>query len=299
MFDGIQGEIKAVELFEKLDCRISAFLSWFDRTKGSNLYDPSSDTILPARIILVDFYDMGRTWTNYRTVDIGNLQGPALTRPVLKIPQGYLAFFEKYGPEQPAGPSLHAACALFSRDGVNFEKVITVARHPENRIFYLYQRNVYDSESGEIISMFWTYDRKNEKDIDIHIAYGKTDGLTWTVPHPTGIKGQIAMPIPLTDGKLLCFYVHRHHPCSIRLVMSYDKGKNWDITNGIVIYENPEIKEKGVSGESSYAEYWEDMGTWSFGHPCGVVLDKNMVLLVYYAGKNPRNLSARYAIVSI
>lgn len=79
----------------------------------------------------------------------------------------------------------------------------------------------------------------------------------------------------------------------------FDKGKNWDIANEIVIYENPKKKEKGVSGESSYAEYWEDMRTWSFGYPCGLVVDKNLVLLVYYAGKNARNLSARYAIVSI
>ncbi len=299
VFDGIQGEIKVVELFEKPDRNISAFLSWFDRTKDQGLYDPSSDTILPARIILVDSYDMGKTWVNYRNVDIGNLQGPALTGPVLKIPQGYLAFFEKYGPEQPSGPSLHAACALFSEDGTIFEKIITVARHPANTIFYWDQRNAYDPESGEIISMFWTYDRKAEKDIAIHIAYGNPDTLAWTVPQSTGIKGQIAMPIPLTGGRLLCFHVHRHHPGSMRLVMSYDRGKTWDIANETVIYENPERKERGVSGESSYAEYWEDMGTWSFGHPCGITIDRDLVLLVYYAGKDARNLSARYALVSV
>lgn len=299
VFDGIQGEIKAVELSEKLDGNLFAFLSWFDRTKGSKLYNPSSDTILPARIILVDSYDMGKTWENYRTIDIGDLQGPALTGPVVKVPDGYLVFFEKYGPEQPSGPSLHAACALFSKDGIIFDRIITVARHPENKIFYWDQRNAYDVDSGKIISMFWTYDRENEKDIDIHIAYGNPDTLTWTVPQSTGIQGQIAMPIPLTEGRLLCFYVHRHHPGSMRLVMSYDKGKTWDIANEMVIYENQEIKEKGVSGESSYAEYWEDMGTWSFGHPCGIMLDENLGLLVYYAGRDVKKLSARYAIVSI
>lgn len=299
VFDGVQGEIKVVELFERPCGNISAFLSWFDRTKGQNLYDSSTDTILPAKIILVDSYDMGRTWRDYRYIDIGNLEGPALTGPVLRIPQGYLAFFEKYGPEQPGGSSIHAACVIFSKDGTQFEKVKTVARHPEDRIYYWDQRNAYDSETGKIISMFWTYDRKNEKDIDIHISYGDPDRLIWTVPQPTGIKGQIAMPIPLTNGKLLCFYVHRHHPGSMRLVMSCDKGKSWDIANEIVIYENPERKEKGVAGESSYAEYWEDMGTWSFGHPCGVALNKNLVFLVYYSGKDTKNLSARWALVSI
>ncbi len=93
-FDGRKGDIKVVELFERKDGGISALLSWFDCSESTKLYDAVSDTILPAKLILVDSHDTGKSWSNYRIIDTKDLPGPALTGPVIKIPQGYLAFFE-------------------------------------------------------------------------------------------------------------------------------------------------------------------------------------------------------------
>ncbi|MCX7705349.1 MAG: glycoside hydrolase [bacterium] len=297
-FEGKKGDIKVVELFERKDGGISALLSWFDCSESTKLYDASSDTILPAKLILVDSSDMGRTWSNYRVINI-NLPGPAVTGPVLKILEGYLAFFETYGPEIPGNCSFHTARAIFSEDGIKFDRIITIARHPENALYYWDQRSAFDPDSGKIITMFWTYDRKNERDVEIHISYGNPDTLTWASPVSTGIKGQIAAPIPVSGGMLFCFYVHRHYPGSMRLIFSQDGGKTWRFDKELIIYQSPEKKQKGISGESSYAQYWDDMNTWSFGHPSGILLDKNRLLISYYAGEDVSSLSARYAIVSL
>ena len=299
VFEGRKGDIKAVELFERKNQGISAILSWFDCSKGSKLYNSSSDTILPGKLILVDSPDMGKTWQNYRVIDTQSLPGPALTGPIIRISAGYLAFFETYGPEKNGGPSYHAARVLFSKDGSDFTEIKTVARDPDDLLYFWDQRNSFDPGSQIIISMFWTYDRKKEKDSDIHIAYGDIRKLNWSFPSSTGIRGQIAAPIPVSGTELLCFYVHRHYPGSMRLIKSEDRGKTWRFSEELVVYQNPERKEKGVSGESSYAEYWEDMNTWSFGHPAGILLDNNRVLLAYYAGKEASLLSARYSIVSV
>lgn len=295
-FDGKKGDIKIVELFERKDKGISAVISWFDCSKGSKLYDTSSDTLLPARLILTDSYDMGKTWSNYRVIDSCDLPGPALTGPVLKVSQGYLVFFETYGPEKPGGSSIHAARALFSKDGTIFDRIITVARHPEDAIYYWDQRSEYDVFSGRIVSMFWSYDRKKEKDIDIHIAYGDSERLRWTKPIPTGIKGQIAKPITVSEKRILCFYVHRHYPGSMRLIVSDDGGKVWKYDEELIVYQDSEKNDK--ERQVSYAEYWEDMNRWNFGHPAGILLDKSRILLAYYAGKDAGCLSARYAIIS-
>ncbi|MCM8759690.1 MAG: glycoside hydrolase [Candidatus Omnitrophica bacterium] len=298
-FEGKKGDIKVVELFERQDGGISAVLSWFDCSERTELYDASSDTILPAKLILVDSYDMGKSWLNYRFVDIGNLPGPALTGPILRTPNGYFVFFETYGPEKPGGTSCHVARAILSIDGINFGKIITVARHPENAIYYWDQRSTFDFETGKIITMFWTYDRKNEQDIDIHISYTDLKSLTWTVPVSTGIKGQIAAPVPVNGGRLLCFYVHRHYPGSMRLILSEDGGKTWNFEKELVIYQTSERMLAGTSKKSSYSQYWEDMNMWCFGHPSAVFLDDKHVLLSYYAGNDVSALSARYAIVSL
>jgi hypothetical protein len=295
-FDGISGEIKVVELFERMDGNLSALLTWFDYSKGNKLYNASTDTILPSKILLADSFDMGNTWLNYRVVDTKNLQGPTLTGPVVKIPSGFLAFFEKYGTEDNSKISTHSACAMYSKDGINFEKIITVARHPMDEIYYWDQRSCYDSVNQRIITMFWTYDRKSEKDIDIHIAYGNLETLSWTKPRSTGIKGQIAAPVCLGDGRILCFYVHRHYPGSMRIIMSEDGGQTWDVDSEIIVYHNTaETTEKSIN----YAEYWEEMNRWNFGHPCGIVLEKNIVLVAYYAGEDVNCLSARWALISV
>ncbi|MCM8763762.1 MAG: glycoside hydrolase [Candidatus Omnitrophica bacterium] len=296
-FDGKKGDIKAVELFERPDGGLSCLLSWFDCSKSSKLYDAASDTILPGNLIFADSYDMGKTWTNYRIIDTQSLPGPALTGPILKLRAGYLIFFETYGPEKNGKVSCHTARALFSKNGTDFYKIITVARHPEDTLYFWDQRNTFDPYSGKIISMFWTYDRKNEKDTDIHIAQGDPESLIWTVPVSTGIKGQIAAPISLGDGRILCFYVHRHYPGSMRLIVSEDKGKTWKHDEELIIYQNS--TEKSTQQKISYAQYWEDMNRWNFGHPSGMLLDKNYVLLSYYAGNNASSLSARYSIISI
>ncbi|MCM8825449.1 MAG: glycoside hydrolase [Candidatus Omnitrophica bacterium] len=296
-FDGKKGDIKAVELFERPDGGLSCLLSWFDCSKSSKLYDAASDTILPGNLIIADSSDMGKTWTNYRIVDTKDLPGPALTGPVLKLPGGYLVFFESYGREKNGEVSCHAARALFSKDGIDFHKIITVAKHPENTLYYWDQRNTFDWCSGKIISMFWTYNRKEEKDIDIHIAHGDPESLTWSIPVSTGIEGQIATPVSLGDGRILCFYVHRHHPGSMRLIISEDNGKTWEHNQELIVYLSP--TEKSSSEKSSYAQYWEDMNKWNFGHPSGILFDRNRVLLAYYAGIDASSLSARYCIISI
>jgi len=146
--------------------------------------------------------------------------------------------------------------------------------------------------------MFWTYDRAAEKDKTIHMAWGDPDTLRWETPFSTGIEGQIAEPIPLPDGRLLAFIVHRNPPGSMRLVMSNDAGRTWDQDNALVVYEKTG-REAGTNGESGFAAYWDDMFAWTFGHPAGTVLEDGSVLLAYYAGEDTTCLSPRWARVDV
>jgi len=63
------------------------------------------------------------------------------------------------------------------------------------------------------------------------------------------------------------------------------------------IYSTIAGRELGMAGESNYAKFWEDMNTWTFGHPASVLLDERTVLLAYYAGPSDKCLSPRWARV--
>ena len=95
---------------------------------------------------------------------------------------------------------MHSAHALLSGDGRSIDQVLTVARHSEDVLYYWDQR---------LVSLFWTYDRKRERDVDIHISWANPESLSWGTPISTGLQGQIAAPIPLPDNRLLAFYVVR------------------------------------------------------------------------------------------
>jgi hypothetical protein len=47
-----------------------------------------------------------------------------------------------------------------------------------------------------------------------------------------------------------------------------------------------------------FAQYWEDMGKWTFGHPAMWRYDECRILLTYYAG-TPASLSIHSAIVRV
>jgi len=297
---GVDGEIRAAEIAELDDGTLLAFLTWIDRSGGGPLYDPETDTILPTHLIMMSSENGGRSWNAYQVLGTGQLSRAVLTGRTVHLPgRGWLVPFENFEPQEGGGQSIHSAHALFSRDGHSFDAIVNVAKDPEDTLFYWDQRHGLCPRTGRSVAMFWTYDRKTEKDVAIHMAWGNADELTWEEPFSTGIAGQIAAPIPLPDGRLLAFYVHRHPPGSMRLIASEDGGRTWDRDGEIVIYSSGKGLQAGADGESDFAQYWADMSTWSFGHPAGVVLDDDTLLLSYYAGRDEKCLSARWARVRV
>jgi len=294
------GEIRAAHIAELASGGLFAFMTWFERPgPDSKLYDGQSDRLLESRLLAAESEDGGRTWKGYREIDTGGLRGCAQSGPVLHLPSEVLIPFETYEHEEGAAHAVQAARCLPTAEGRSFDRVVTVAKDEEQRVYYWDERLAYSSSHERAVALFWTYDRVAEKDMPIHIAWSSADGRSWEAPRSTGIRGQIAQPLPLPDGRLLAFYVHRHPPGSMRLVASNDAGKTWDVDGELVVYQSGGARERGLAGESDFARYWEDMSTWTFGHPTGAMLDENTVLLAFYAGKSKDCLSARWARVKI
>jgi len=301
-FDGLPGEIRLAALAELKPGELTAYLNWFHRpTPDSRLYDEKSDSILPSRLLLADSTDGGRTWGNYRTLDTGEHTGCALTGILSDLPDGsVMLHFESYGPRGGSGPVVHAACGRLTSDGRSFSPVIIVAEDASHRRYHWDQRLAFSPHHGRPVGLFWTYDRASERDLPIHISWGSPDARTWEPPRSTGIRGQIAAPLPLPDGRLLAFYVHRHPPGSMRLVASTDAGRTWLFEEELEVYRSPGAGEPGAADESDYARLWEDMQkTWTFGHPAGLLLSDGTLLLAYYAGESADRLGARWARVRV
>jgi hypothetical protein len=199
---------------------------------------------------------------------------------------GTLAFpFESlkaYDDPQPAAPA--AWFRLSHDEGRTFEEPILVARDPGNRRYYWDQRWCAAPGPHGFLALFWTHDVAAKCDLNIHLLRGSAgDSSGYAVPVDTGLVGQIAAPLLLKDGRLAAFVVERGRPGRMMLWLSSDGGLTWP--ESLVIYSHHEraVLSQGAS-DIDYAEYWEDMHRWTFGHPALLALGEKELLLSYYAG---------------
>ena len=296
--EGVQGQLVTASCCEPEPGRLGCFVTLFETRQESRLYDSSDDTLLPSHLVLADSTDRGKSWDDWRVLDTHGLPGCSATGSTSVLADGRVVLpFESYGTRPGSAERVHASCAFLMGPERLPDEPVIIASDPAHRIYYWDQRLALCARSGRPVAMFWTYDRDAEDDLPIHIAWGSADGLNWEEPRSTGIAGQIPQPIPLPEGRLAVFYVHRHAPPSMRLMLSNDAGRTWDLEGELVVYDA--AADAVRRGDGGYTDYWDEMFTWTFGHPAGLVLPDGELLLAHYGGRSPEHLSIHWARVRV
>lgn len=304
VFDGCPGSLSGAEMVETEPGRLLLFTTWFDRSDPTRpLFNPETEGILASRQLVAVSTDEGDSWSDWRTISTPGLTGCAMSGPVGRWPDGTIAFvFESFKEFDDPRPVRPAAWLLVSRDGGRtFEEPFLVARDPQNNVYYWDQRLCPTDQPDEFISLFWTHDRALQQDRHVHFLRSDFcgDAATQPLPLETTIPGQIAAPCLLPHGRILAFVVDRSRPGTMRLWQSHDGGQTWPEALSLVVHQHDEqaILTQGTDN-IDFAEYWEDMGKWSFGHPCIRAADSNSVLLTWYAG-TPKRMSIHAAEVDV
>jgi hypothetical protein len=298
--NGVPGSLAAAEMAETYPGHLLLFSTWFDRSNPERpLFDPDTEGLLHSRLLIAESVDDGETWGDWRELNTGELTGCAGTGPVIVWPSGLIAFpFESFKQFDDPEPARHGAWVLLSRDrGRTFSAPVLVARHPKDRLYYWDQRLCPAGPDGQFNSLIWTHERAAKRDRLVHFQSGDIENGAFYVPMETTIPGQIAAPAVLPDGRIVGFVVNRERPATMRLwVSAYDHGKTWSPSH--VIYEHEETaKLTQGSTDIDFAQYWEDMGRWSFGHPAIRLLPhEDVLLLAWYAG-TPEAMSIHWARV--
>jgi hypothetical protein len=285
--NGVPSGWRKAALTEMAPGHLIGAFNWFDRSDPTRrIMHPETGGTLPSRIIIMESSDGGRTWGDSRTVETSPYTGISACCPMLKLRDSALALpYESWKSYFDASPGRHHAILRVSHDSAHtFGPSIIVANDPANQFLYWDQRMAVDPESGTIIDTFWTYDRIAKRDTHPHIAWGSPDGATWSRPADMGFAGQKVYPLPLPGGRLLAVYEHRHTPPSMRIVMSKDLGKTWDMAHELVFFEAGVEREAGMETEREFKQAVDDMFEWTFGHPIPLWLSDGQVFIAFYAG---------------
>jgi hypothetical protein len=293
-----RGRIRAAALTPTGGDRLLASMTWVDRSDPTlPLFHPQTEAILPTRTLLAASEDAGESWAVLGEVSLAPHTGNAITGAILFLHGGRMALpYEAWKEHGDNGPAQHhAALRLTGPGGLRTSEELStwpgqwpefaiVANDPEGRILYWDQRLTAAPGTGELIAMLWTHDRESGRDVDIHITWGTSDAQRWTPPASTGIAGQICTPLALGGERVFAAYVHRHHPPSLRAILSDDFGSTWSAAEELVFYEKALGAESGMAGSRNFADYWADMSIWTFGHPEPLLLPDGNVMIAYYAG---------------
>ena len=275
---------------------------WLDRSDPRRpMINPETTGTLPNHIFLMDSFDDGRTWANRREVDTLPFPSVALMGAPLVLADGSIAVVsEAWKTYNDASHGEHSAILSISPDGGRtFEPSVVVAHDPANRLLFWDERLAVDPASGRLVGMFWTHDRVAQQDANAHIAWATTDGRSWTYPSDTGLAGQIPRPLVLPGGRILCVYVHRHWPPSLRAILSPDFGHTWDLTGELVFYEHPFGPQAGMDVQQrGFTDYYADQRLWNFGLIEPGLLADGSIFAAFYAG-DAQSLSIRWARIQL
>ncbi len=300
---GIPGSLGCAEMVEAEPGRLLLFATWWDRRDPARpLFDPVTEGLLHSRTLVAASVDGGVTWRGWQELPLHGLRGCSLTGPIVRWRDGTIAVpFESFREFDDPAPRHHAAWLVASHDGGRtFSEPAIAAEHPDHAVYYWDQRLCAGAEVGSFTGLFWSHDLVGKRDLTVHMRRARLHAGTTAgdPPAPLPIPGQIAAPLELADGRLLAFVVDRGRPGTMTLWSSPDGGGTWPEGERLVVYTHDEqaaLSQRGA--EVDFAEYWEDMGKWSFGHPVLRSLPDGRLLAAWYAG-TPDRMSIHWARIT-
>lgn len=296
VLEGKEGLFRSVCLTSLGGETLLAALYWVDHSiPGRPFFNEETEGLLESDIFFSTSTDGGETWNEPMMMDTSPFHVPTpLTGSVLLFPDGELCCqFELNKHYDDEKEWYHAAVLMFSSDGGKTWPYYTFSGDdPKNKIFYWDQR-VSLMDDKTLFCLFWTYDRVRNDYLNIQARESLDRGRTWSSYWDTGVPGQPAQAVPLSNKRRAMVYVDRTTTPVIKARMSDDGGKSF--------FHEIEISEQLPSSQlikkTSMQEAWQEMGAYSLGLPATAKLEDDFFLVVYYQGSHMDETDIRWAMI--
>lgn len=252
---------------------------------GQGLFNAETEGCLPMYILLADSFDDGRTWSEWRYLPLPEEIGPAsLTSPVVQLADGTLVMsIENNKHYLDSTPWQQKVVLFHSHDqGKTWGEPVIAGFDPSGRIFNWDQR-VGLAPDGTLGTFVWTYDRVENRYLNVHRRISRDGGHSWSAAEDLGFADQAGRPAVLADGRVVLPWVDRFGSHSIRARLAPSIESAFAPASEVELYAL--AQSKADTGEDTGA-LLADMSIWTFGLPFAETLANGDVLVVFYAGSD-------------
>ncbi|MCA9411207.1 MAG: exo-alpha-sialidase [Candidatus Omnitrophica bacterium] len=262
-----------------------AVLCWVDQSNPSlPFFNEDTEGLLETRIFLSRSSDGGASWSNPDLIETPPWTCPTpITGPILNFGNGTLGcqFELNKGYDDPVPWSHKSVIQISSDRGLYWPETRIVSADPEDRVFFWDQRpSVF--ESGRILDLFWTFDRDSGTYLSIHACESLDYGVTWSAMWDTGVSGQPAPAVELSNGILAMAYMERTGVPTLKVRMSSDRGRTWPAESEVILFTSSESPLGSKAKDMN--EAWSEMSAFSMGLPATAKVSNNEFVTVFYAG---------------
>ena len=243
---------------------------------------------LRRRVYAMVSDDAGRNWTAPVALDTHPYRRAGITSNPMVLPNGAIGI----PLEVATDIGVHATVMTFARETEGqwtFEPLAPCAADPAGEL-NLCDAQFTQLQDGRVLMHLWTFRQQDEETIDAHQSTSADAGRTWSFPQPTGIQGQITVPLALSSDVVIAVSNYRRSPPGIYLWMSRDGARSWD-TSPVRMWDEMAKKLTAdpteiVPSKSEDEGVWEQLQLFTFGTPGLLKLADETVLMTYYATIN-------------
>ena len=281
--DGGEGRARGFQLLSLGGSKVFGVMSLVEEI-GEELpyFNEKTEAIKNTQLYTFFSDDGGETFSEPQRIDMkSKYRGLScvLTSPPLLLKDGRIMVnFEVYKTYYDESSFSHHAACIFSEDGgKTWGEEVTISEAGD---IYPWDHRMGELEKGHLVDYIWTFDRRINDYLNIHMTESFDGGKTWSELMDVGLPGQAGNPVQLLDGRVALPYFDRTGVPTLKLAFSEDGGKTFGQPMVVYCHEAP----KAEHAKNAYAEAWAEMGKYTAGH-CFQDLDNDgNLLLVNYAG---------------
>ena len=281
--DGGEGRARGFQLLSLGDNKVFGVMSLVEEI-GEDLpyFNEKTEAIKNTQLYTFFSEDGGETFSEPQRIAMkSKYRGLScvLTSPPLLLKDGRIMVnFEVYKTYYDEGPfSHHAACIFSSDGGKTWGEEVTISEAGD---IYPWDHRAGELDEGHLVDYIWTFDRRINDYLNIHMTESFDGGYTWSELIDVGLPGQAGNPVQLKDGRVALPYFDRTGVPTLKLAFSEDGGKTFGEPMVVYCHEAP----KAEHAKSAYAEAWDEMGKYTAGHCFQNLTNDGNLIIVNYAG---------------